>query len=257
MVALLIHEPLTKLFNKSLSEGKFSYNWKEATVTAIFKKIGSASHPNNYRPISLLPCLSKVLERLVFKHIYQHLTDNDLLSENQSGYRPTHSTQHQLIYLAHKLYEALDQNLDFTIIYLDVTKYFDRIPHAGLLYKCKHLFGVSGNVLEWLGSYLADRKQRVAVGNSVSAPLKIAAGCPQGSVLGPLLASMYLNDIKAVTSSPTLLFADDTAIFLAHKPNSPDAALQLQLDLDKIGQFGETWGITFSALKTVQQTFSN
>ena len=150
-MALLISGPLAKLFNKSLTEGRFPLSWKEARVTAIFKKKGSASQPTNYRPISLLPCLSKVLERLVFKHIYQHLTDNGLLSETQSGYRPAHSTQLQLIYLSHKLYEALDDSLDFTIIYLDVAKYFDRIPHDGLLFKCKNHFGVTGKVLDWLG----------------------------------------------------------------------------------------------------------
>ena len=256
MVALLICEPVTKLFNKSLLEGRFPSSWKEARVTAIFKKKGSASHATNYRPISLLPCLSKVLERLVFKRIYQHISDNGLLSECQSGYRPTHSTQLQLIYLSHRLYEALNNGLDFTIVYLDVAKYFDRIPHEGLLFKCKYFFGVAGKVIDWLRSYLTDRQQRVVVGNEISGLQKLTAGCPQGSILGPLLALMYLNDVETVTSSPTLLFADDTAVFFAHKQNSLEAALQLQTHLDKIVQFGRTWGIAFNALKTVQQTFS-
>lgn len=255
LVTILIYEPLTILFNKSLSEGKFPSGWKEAKVTAIFKRKGSPSQPTNYRPISLLPCLSKVFERLVFKQIYQHLINNRLLSETQSGYRPSHSTQLQLIYLSHKLYEALDDNLAFTIVYLDVAKYFDRIPHKGLLFKCEHLFGISGNLLKWLASYLTDRIQRVLVGNELSEQQKIGAGCPQGSVMGPLLALMYLNDIGEVTTSPTLLFADDTAIFLAHEPNSREAVSQLQLDLDNIVQFGKMWGITFNAQKTVQQTF--
>ena len=95
------------------------------------------------------------------------------------------------------------------------------------------------------------------MGSEVSGARKIAAGCPQGSVLGPLLALMYLNDIKAVTSSPMLLFADDTAIFLSHEQNSPEAASQLQIDVDKIVQFGKKWGITFNALRTVQQTSSH
>ena len=212
-MAILIYEPLTILFNKSLSEGQFPTSWKEARVTPIFKGKGSASQPTNYRPISLLPCLSKVFERLVFKRVYQHLTDNRLLSETQSGYRPSHSTQFQLIYLSHRLYEALDDNLAFTIVYLDVAKYFDRIPHKGLLFKCKQLFGIAGNLYNWLGSYLEDRFQSVTVGNEISGRQHVSAGCPQGSVLGPLLALMYLNDIETVTTSPTLLFADDTAIF--------------------------------------------
>ena len=255
LVAILIYEPLTILFNKSLSEGQFPTTWKEARVTPIFKGKGSASQSTNYRPISLLPCLSKVFERLVFKRVYQHLTDNRLLSETQIGYRPSHSTQFQLIYLSHRLYEALDDNLAFTIVYLDVAKCFDRIPHKELLFKCKQLFGIAGNLYNWLGSYLEDRFQSVTVGNEISGRQHVSAGCPQGSVLGPLLALMYLNDIETITTSPTLLFADDTAIFLAHEPNSREAVSQLQSDLDKIVQFGKSWGITFNSQKTVQQTF--
>ena len=155
------------------------------------------------------------------------------------------------------MYKALDDNLDFTVIYLDVAKFFDRIPHDGLLFKCKHYFGVTGKIFDWLASYLTDRKQRVTVGSELSAPKNIAAGCPQGSVLGPLLALMYLNDIDKVTTSPTLLFADDTTIFLAHSQNSPDATSQLQSDLNRIVEFGKTWGIVFNPSKTIQQTFSH
>ena len=206
LTAIIIAEPLTKLFNKSLRDGIFPAFWKLANVKPIFKNKGSPSDISNYRPISLLSCLSKVLEKLVFKQIYEHLMNHDLLTDKQSGYRPKHSTQLQLMYLSHNLYKTIDTGHDFTAIYLDISRYFDKIWHKGLLHKCQHEFGLTGNVLKWLTSYLSDRKQRVKIGESYSTVLKTNAGCPQGSVLGPLLALLYLNDLSNQTSNETLFF---------------------------------------------------
>lgn len=257
LIAILIYEPLTKLFNKSLSEGRFPTLWKTANITAIFKRKGSCADPTNYRPISLLPCLSKILEKLVFRAIYSHLTDNNILTEKQSGYRPKHGTQLQLTYLVHNLYAALDHSHDFTAVYLDISKYFDTIWHAGLLYKCEAQCGLSGSLLCWLKSYLSDRLQRVRVGNSYSPFIKINAGCPQGSVLGPLLALIYLNDLTHLVHNDILLFADDTSLYSAHPHGSVDAQLSLQKDLDIIHNFGTKWEISFNVKKTKQQTFTN
>ena len=140
LTAILIYEPLTKLFNKSLQSGTFPKTWKEASVTPIFKNSGSPSDIRQYRPISLLSCLSKILEKLVYSSIYSHLNENDLLSDRQSGYRAGHSTQLQLTYLTHNIYQYLDSGRDVTAIYLDISKYFDKIWHEGLLYKCKNDF---------------------------------------------------------------------------------------------------------------------
>ena len=140
MIAILIAKPLAKLFNKSLQASKFPDMWKEAIISPIFKRKGSASDPQNYRPISLLCCLSKIFEKLVFRHIYNHLSDNSLLSDMQSGYRPQHSTQLQLTYLTDSLCKSLDKGHDFTAVYFDVTKYFDKIWHEGLLFKCQNEF---------------------------------------------------------------------------------------------------------------------
>ena len=171
--------PLTKLFNKSLTTGKYPTTWKQAHVRPIFKNKGSPSDPTNYRPISLLPCLSKVFEKVVHTHIYQHLTDNSLLTPKQSGYRPGHSTQLQLIYLTHNIYHALDEGHDFTAIYLDISKYFDKIWHRGLLVKCENDFGITGSLLRWLDSYLKDRCQKVGVGDQFSPLQTTNAGCPR------------------------------------------------------------------------------
>lgn len=256
LTALLICEPLSKLFNKSLQVGVFPCSWKLANIKPIFKNKGSPSDISCYRPISLLSCISKIFERIIFRKIYQHLTDNDLLTERQSGYRPGHGTQLQIFYLSHKLYESLDKGQDFTTIYLDISRYFDKIWHKGLLYKCKHEFGLN-TLLTWLKSYLGNRKQRVSIRNSHSSLLTLNAGCPQGSVLGPLLALLYLNSLSKLTENDVLSFADDTSLHASFSTDSLQSAQNsLQSDLDKIHQYGQDWLITFNPLKTIQQTFS-
>ena len=257
MTALIICDPLTKLFNKSLAAGIFPSIWKEAHVHPIFKNKGSPSTPTNYRPISLLPCLSKVFERIVHNHIYEHLTVNSLLTSKQSGYRPGHSTQLQLIYLTHNIYHALDKGEDFTAVYLDISKYFDKIWHRGLLNKCEKDFGITGSLLCWLKTYLQDRHQKTRVGDKLSTSKTINAGCPQGSVLGPLLALIYLNKLSERTTNDMLHFADDTSLYAPHKPpDQPLVRQSLQTDLNSIYEYGKEWLITFNASKTIQQTFS-
>ena len=257
MCALIIAKPLSKLFNKSLQSGKFPSSWKKACVTPIFKRKGSNSDPTNYRPISLLPNISKILEKLVFNKIYGHIVENELLSEKQSGYRPNHSTDMQLLYLTHQLYSTLNKKENFTAVFLDISKYFDKIWHDGLIEKCKTQYRISGSLLEWLISYLKDRTQVVRVGNSFSTPEKILSGCPQGSVLGPLLAIMYLNDLSKITHNEALFYADDTSLYSSHSPDSENDRQLIQNDLDAIGRYGEEWAITFNAQKTVQMTFTN
>ena len=257
LTAILIYEPLTKLFNLSLSQGIYPSKWKEAVVQPIFKNKGSSSDVNNYRPISLLPSLSKIFEKIVFDRVYKHITTHSLLTERQSGYRPGHNTQMQLVHLTHSLYESLDRGMDYTVIYLDISKYFDKIWHKGLLKKCEIEFGISGTLLKWLGSYLDCRTQRVRVNNALSSTKTLNAGCPQGSVLGPLLAILYLNKLADTTNNDILLFADDTSLHKSHVENNPRATQNLlQADLDAIYNYGNQWAITFNAAKTIQQTFS-
>ena len=256
MIAILIAEPLTKLFNKSLTASKFPDLWKEANISPIFKRKG-ASDPQNYRPISLLCCLSKILEKLVFRHIYDHLTENSLLSDKQSGYRPHHSTQLQLAYMTDNLYNSLDKGHDFTAVYLDVTKYFDKIWHQGLLFKCENDFSISGSLLGWLKSYLTDRRHKVRIGNTYSTTLTINAGCPQGSILGPLLALLYLDGLPRQLTNTALFYADDISLYASYTPdNMTQAQISLQNDLDVIENYGTKWAITFSPSKTITQTFT-
>ena len=257
LAGILIKEPLTKLFNKSLEQGVYPDMWKHANITPIFKHKGSSSDPKNYRPISLLPNISKILEKVVFDKIYKHITFHGLITERQSGYRPHHGTQAQLVYLTHRLYSALDKDMDFTTIYLDISRYFDRIWHQGLLKKCKHHFGITGNLLKWLTSYLENRTHCVHINGTYSSVRTINASCPQGSVLGPLLALIYLNDLDGVTDNDLFFFADDTILFKSHPHNTDIAVTSLQTDIDKIKAYGDKWGIKFNSSKTIQQTFTN
>ena len=132
----------------SLSQGIYPSNFKEANIKPIFKNKGSPSDYTCYRPISILSSLSKVFEKIVFKGIYSHLLNHSLLNDKQSGYRRSHSTEQQLLYLTHNLYKSLDMGRDFTAIYLDISKYFDKIWHDGLLYKSKHDFGITDSLFD-------------------------------------------------------------------------------------------------------------
>ena len=256
MIAILIVKPLTSLFNKSISSGTFPQMWKEATVTPVFKKNGSPSDIKQYRPISLLPCLSKILEKKMCSQFTPTLPHN-LLSDKQSGYRPHHSAELQLTYLTHNIYKNLDQGRDVTAIYLDISKYFDKIWHKGLLFKCKNEFFISGALLSWLKSYLSDRRQKVRIGNDFSLTKTIDSGCPQGSVLGPLLALMYLNGLTKKVTNDILLYADDTSLYAPQCTQNADSVRQsLQRDLDAIYNYGNQWAISFNPAKTVQQFFT-
>lgn len=258
MTAVFIAEPLSTLFNKSLASGKFPSAWKIATVKPVYKGKGSPSEISNYRPISLLSCASKIFEKLIFTRIYEHVTGNALLTEKQSGYRPGHNTQLQLIYLTNKLYASLNEGQDFTVVYLDISRYFEKIWHAGLLAKCNKEFGIRGPLLNWLESYLGGRSQIVQAGEEHSAPLVLKAGVPQGSVLGPLLAILYINGLSNQTENDMLFFADDSSLHGSHSPqNLGQLEQSLQRDLDTISTYGKNWAITFNAGKTSQQTFSN
>ena len=162
------------------------------------------------------------------------------------------------MYLTHNLYRSPDIGHEFSAIYLDISKYFNKIWHKGLLFKCKHEFGISVQLLDWLTSYLKDRKQRVKIGDKLSTTQIINSGCPQGSALGPLLALIYLNKLSTRIQNDFLLFADDTSIYASYaKTDLMTTQLSHQKDLDEIYEYGRKWAITFNVEKTIQQTFSH
>lgn len=246
---------LTKLINMSLMYGTFPSDWKLAHVVPVFKK-GDKKLLNNYRPISLTSCIGKVMERVVFKHLYNYILDNSLLSSFQSGFKPGDSTVYQLLDFYHIISEALDNKKDVRAVFFDISKAFDKVWHEGLIFKLQQ-FGIGGNLLNWFQDYLNERKQKVVINNVSSSVIGINAGVPQGSVLGPLMFLIYINDITSVVSSPIRLFADDTTIFLTvDKSGENITANRLNDDLRKIEDWANQWLVTFSPPKSKTMTFT-
>ena len=239
--------PLCTLFNKSLSDGIVPSSWKEAHVSAVFKK-GDPSIVSNYRPISLLSNIDKTMERILFKHIYNFLKDTNFLSSFQSGFIPGDSTVNQLTYLYNSFCGALDEGKEVRVVFFDISKAFDRVWHKGLIAKLRAA-GLSSSLLVWLTNYLSNRRQRVVIPGGMSEWSFIKAGVPQGSILGPLLFLVYINDIVSEISSNIRLFADDTSLYIIVE-NPERAANILQNDISKITAWAETWLVTFNPLKT-------
>jgi hypothetical protein len=218
-----------------------------AYVTPIYKK-DEKFFCKNYRPISLLPCLSKVFERCVFKEVYNFLLSNKKISHLQAAYSPKTSTDFQLLEIYHIVAKAMEQGKATRFVFLDVSKAFDRVWHEGLLYKLKQA-GIDGKLLSWFKSYLSNRKQRVLLNGTMSDPRDIKAGVPQGSILGPLLFLVYINDIVDVTNTNIRLYADDSTLFVVDDSHQA-AAQSLNRDLENITAWAKRWFITFNPSKT-------
>ncbi|MCG7870185.1 MAG: hypothetical protein JAY74_27935 [Candidatus Thiodiazotropha taylori] len=239
--------PFCSLFNQSLRTGHLPAFYKEANVCPVPKK-GDLSIVANYRPISLLNAEAKVFERLIFKYLFNHLRDNNLLSSLQSGFIPGDSTVNQLTFLYNTFCQALDSGKEVRAVFCDISKAFDRVWHVGLLHKLKAA-GVTGEVLDWFKHYLSDRKQRVVLPGAVSDWVFIRAGVPQGSILGPLLFLLYINDIVNDIGSNIRLFADDTSLYIV-VDDPITTANCLNTDLDKISRWAATWLVSFNPTKT-------
>jgi hypothetical protein len=252
-ISLSIARPLSLLFNNSLTEGKFPTQWKFANVTAIFKKSDS-SDVRNYRPVSLLSCLGKVFERVVYNKLYNYLDGHKLLTERNSGFKKSDGTTNQLVHMLNYIYSEIDKRRDVAVIFLDISKAFDKVYHAGLLFKLKQL-GIEGNLLKWLESYLSNRKQRVVINGTSSEWQETNAGVPQGSILGPLLFLVFINDIVINVQSLINLFADDTSL-MKSIINPIECFGVLQQDLNALSLWARQWLVTFNAAKTVYMLFS-
>jgi retron-type reverse transcriptase len=215
-VSDLISSPLAIIFNLSLSSGSVPKKLKCAKVVPIFKN-GENDVFSNHRPISILPVFSKILERLIHKRLYKFVSCYNLLHENQFGFRPGLSTEMAILQVYNNIISALDSRKHTVGVFLDLSKAFDTINHDILLSKLAH-YGIRGIALEWFRSYLNDRFQFVTYNSHKSPLLNISTGVPQGSILGPLLFILYINDLFYVCKhSSTTLFADDCNIVASHK----------------------------------------
>ena len=214
--APIIAKHLTSIINLSIKHGVFPTKSKIAKLKPLFKK-GEKTEAKNYRPISLLPIISKVIEKVIHDQVQEYLHRNKLLYVYQSGFRPNHSTDSCLSQLTNMILKGAEKKKHTGMILIDLQKAFDTLDHDILLQKMKCI-GFSDTVVAWFRSYLSDRAFFVSLENTFSEVGSINCGVPQGSILGPLLFLLYVNDIpQALSDSQAYLYADETSISFQHE----------------------------------------
>ena len=218
--------------------------WKSTNVVPIHKK-GDKHNVQNYRPISLLPIVSKIMERVIFETLYTHVKDS--LHSLQHGFIRGRSCTTQLLLVYQSIGSTLDRGGQVDVVFLDFSKAFDCISHQLLLHKLRMQYGIDDVLLSWLASYLSSRTQRVLIDGKMSNFIPVTSGVPQGSILGPLLFLLYINDMPCVTTSSTALFADDSKCF--RNIESIDDCHALQNDLDNLYSWSNEWKMTFNPTK--------
>ena len=238
-----VSTPLVIIFNTSLRQKEVPLEWKQANVSAIYKK-GNKTLPQNYRPVSLTCIICKVMEGIVRDKLIEHMKDNNLFSPKQFGFISGRSTVLQLLHVLNIWTEILDQGGCLDVVYCDFMKAFDKVPHRRLIYKIDK-YGIKGNILGWIDSFLSNRSQKVVINNSKSSTAPVTSGIPQGSVLGPLLFVIYINDLPGVVDdkSYVFLFADDTKLF--RQIQSSNDVLILQNDIKNLIEWSNKWLLKF------------
>ena len=245
---LVIPNRLMNLFNLSFNSSEIPKKWKLAKVTPL-QKVGNRSNVGNLRPVSLLPLPSKLIEKIVHDRIYNYCEDNDILDRRQGGFRPNHSTISTTAFFINDIYTAMNNNELLIATYIDAMKAFDTVNHQILLDKVR-CYGIVGKVYNWLNNYLSERYQCTIANNVISDPKLITCGVPQGSVCGPLLFLLYINDIAcSLTHCKVSLYADDTVLYVSHK-NLDDALLYVQNDLNKLSLWCNKNKLTINSKKT-------
>ena len=228
--------PLANIFNHSFSKGICPDFLKISIVIPIYKK-DSKLIVSNYRPISLLSNINKILEKLMFNRLYSFLESNKCIYDFQFGFRQKHSTNHALLSMTQEIRDIIDKG-DLAIgVFVDFQKAFDTVNHKILLRKLEH-YGICGIANKWFSSYLSKRKQMVSIGGATSSTRDIEHGVPQGSVLGPLLFLVYINDLHTcIKHSTTRHFADDTNLLYSTdhtKPRNRNLIRNLNKDLKSL-----------------------
>jgi len=242
---LVVSFPITCIMNDSIISGVVPDEWKSANVTPIHKS-GSKGRVENYRPISLTSQICKIQESIIREAIIEHLDKYQLISNTQYGFRRGGSCLSNLIRFLNKVSGFLDTDECIDVIYLDFSKAFDKVPHCRLLEKLeKH--GIGGNIKSWIQNWLSGRRQRVCVNGNCSAWRIVTSGVPQGSVLGPVLFLIYINDLESDIISSVYKFADDTKL-LGKVNNTNDRDL-LQLDLKRMMDWSNLWQLPFNTSK--------
>ena len=235
-----LSEPLAILFNKTLSEGKLPKDWKTAKITAIYKK-GNKKLACNYRPVSLTCIICKKMEDIVRDVMITFAKKAAILSKKQFGFIKGRSTILQLIKVMDDWTRILDEGGEIDVIYMDFMKAFDKVPHKRLIEKLK-CYGYKGRLLNWIKEFLTGRKQRVEINGYKSEWRDVTSSVPQGSVIGPLLFVLYINDLPDRVKAEIYLFADDTKMYCKITENGMST---LQEDLNKLQIWSDTWLLKF------------
>ena len=245
---LAISDKITDLFNCSFNTSSMPASWKVAKVTPL-QKPGNKTEVSNLRPVSLLPLPSKLIEEIVHARIYDHCNSNKLLDERQGGFRPNYSTTSTTAYLLNDLYKAMNEKKISVAVFIDAMKAFDTVNHQILLKKLKY-FGIIEKNYAWIKNYLTGRKQCTVANDVVSNEKIITCGVPQGSVCGPLLFLLYINDItSALKNCKVSLYADDTVLYLSHT-DMVTATNLLQQDLNSLSKWCKKNRVTINCKKT-------
>ena len=251
-------EPLEILFTASFATGQIPDDWRTANITAIYKK-GSKTDPSNYRPISLTSIICKIMESIIRDDILNYFLDNGLFSKTQYGFIRGRSTVLQLLKIMDDWTYILDQGKQIDAIYTDFEKAFDKVSHRGLLIKLK-AYNICAELLSWIQAFLCNRKQRVKVHGSFSKWYCVESGIPQGSILGPLLFLIYINDLPDICSNlpdsiKIYVFADDTKVYntITSDMNQND----LQTVIDKIKDWCDRWLLPLNVSKCCHMSYKD
>ena len=242
--------PLSILFQKSMKEGAHD-SWRKATIAAIYKK-GKKSDPGNYRPVSLTSVISKMMESIVRDAIVAHLMKNNLFTNDQHGFVPGRDCITQLLVCMEIWTKMIEDGHCFDVIYTDFSKAFDSVPHERLFVKMESL-GIGGDILKWVKSFLRERTQCVNVDGAYSTWKKVISGIPQGSVIGPILFVIFINDMPDVVKRCLCkLFADDCKLFGRVQDANDDC---VQNDLSNLEEWSRIWQLPFNAKKCKSMHF--
>lgn len=241
---------LAIIYNASLSQGSVPDDWRQANVAPIFKK-GEKYDPANYRPVSLTCICCKTLEHIIVSNMNKHLASESILADCQHGFRCRRSCETQLVQFVHDLASNLDGSVNrghkqTDVIIMDFAKAFDKVPHRRLLYKLEY-YGIRGSTHKWISSWLSGRSQRVVLEGQASDPVPVLSGVPQGSVLGPVLFLIFINDLPDNLRSSVRLFADDCVLY--RNISSPQDCNILQEDLDNLARWEVDWQMKFNIAK--------
>ena len=244
----LLAPVMAHLVNMSQKTGIFPEGGKIARVIPVYKNKGSKNMFGNYRPISLLPVFSKIIERLIYNKLFEFLVRYQILFESQYGFRSGRNTSHATLDFIHSIEEAIESNQYAIGVFCDLSKAFDTLNHEILLKKLEH-YGIRGKANNWFRSYLKDRKQYVELNNKKSSCLSIDTGVPQGSILGPLLFLVYINDLPSASNLKCVSFADDSNLLIKGE-NLKELTITLTKELEGINDFFKANQLKLNAKKT-------